>query len=270
MAIGKVGQVTGVNRETPLATERSVDKPEAKKDPRVMNAAQMYEKQFLREMVKAMRGTVSFGDMTKPSMAEEIYRGQLDEEYVEAWGDGGGLGLADLIHDEIMAKVLAQADRSAKPNGPIPLSDRDIARVMRAPSIKVEEPGLSKQAAFRVELKSDISGAPAKVQAPFDAKVLAQTRVDGKATVLLEHEGGMRSALIFDGVASTLKPGDQIAQGTSVGTLSPDAKSFFWNLNSRPGADSRHVDKAVISASSMPGVEAVVDPAKNSGPVEGR
>lgn len=220
-----------------------------------MDAARMYEKQFLREMVKAMRGTVSFSEMSKPSMGEEIYRGQLDEEYVEAWGDGGGLGFADLIHDEIMSKILAQADRSQKQKGPIPLSDRDISRVLRAPGPPPEAGALKKQSAFRVMLKPDPGGAPAKIQTPFDAKVLATTKVDGKTTVLLEHDAGVRSALIFDGIASVLQPGMKLAKGDAIGTLNPDAKSFFWNLSSRQNASG-----------PGPDVQAAADPAKNSGP----
>ncbi len=281
MAIGKIGRVGAVNRDAPSPVESPAgraagkrdggfsgelkgkpgDGPDpAPKDPRVLNAARMYEKQFLREMVRAMRGTVSFGELTKPNMAEEIYRGQLDEEYVEAWGDGGGLGLADLIHDEIMSKILSQSGRSRERGGPIPLSDRDVSRVLRGPVPGTAETALRKQSAFRVELKPDPAGGPAKVLAPFDAKVLATTKVDGKATVLLEHGAeGVRSALIFDGVAAGLPPGSRIAKGDAVGTLSPDAKSFFWNLSPAPGAPA---------AGSI--VEPSIDPAKNSGPDFGR
>lgn len=249
MSSGKIGRVGAVNRDTPLAIEMAKErqsprqvsphsKGQAPRDPRVMDAARMYEKQFLREMVKAMRGTVSFSDVTKPTMAEEIYRGQLDEQYVESWGDGGGLGLADLIHDEIMEKIMSRASPAERSAGPIALSARDlssrsIARVTRAPS------AIERQAALRVEVQADAGGPPARVQAPFDSRVLATTKVDGKATVLLEHEGGLRSALIFDGVTTDLKAGDRVAKGAAVGILSPDASGFFWNLDSRGNASAR-------------------------------
>lgn len=70
-------------------------------ETRLREAAQMYEEQFLGEMVKAMRRTIPESDFMKPSSAEKIFREQLDQQYVEAWADKGGIGLADLIVDQI-------------------------------------------------------------------------------------------------------------------------------------------------------------------------
>jgi hypothetical protein len=133
-----------------------------------------------------------------------------------------------MIYDEMMEKVLNRynGSRGMKPSGPIALTDRDVSRVLKAPS------AMPNQTAMRVELKDDPSKTgPTQLKAPFDSKVLTTTRVDGKSTILLEHEGGVRSALIFDGVLSQVKPGDSLKQGTQIGVLSPEIKSFFWNVN---------------------------------------
>lgn len=225
MSLGKLPAVGAISRDTPLVGE------EKARDPRVENVAKLYEKQFLREMVKAMRSTVSESELTKPSMAEEIYRGQLDEQYVEAWGDNGGVGLADLIYNELMEKVLGRGRPGAeRPSGPINLSDRDILRVQRLPAT------LPHQAPMKVELaETGAAAGPARVTSPWDGTLLAQTRVDGKTTVLLEHRGGLRSALMFDGVPASLSPGQKVQGGAPVGILAPEIRQFFWNLNAAQG-----------------------------------
>lgn len=79
-----------------------VDKSKVKSGPdQVREAAELYEEQFLREMVRAMRKTVPQSDLMAPNMAEKIYREQLDDQYVEAWVRNGGTGLADLIEQQI-------------------------------------------------------------------------------------------------------------------------------------------------------------------------
>jgi len=202
----------------------------------VHDVAKLYEKQFLREMVKAMRGTVSFSDATKPSMAENIYRDQLDEQYVESWGDNGGIGLSDLIYDQIMERYFNGGDRERlRQQGPIALTDRDIARVSRVASSSAAAPVSALQAPLRVEVKPSESGAPVRVQAPWNGEVVSNSRVGDKTAVTLEHENGVRSTFIFDGVAGGgVEPGRKIDRSGTVGVLSPEINSFFWNLHKAP------------------------------------
>jgi Rod binding domain-containing protein len=85
------------------------------RDARVDMVAKLYEKQFLREMVKAMRGTTQLSDLEKPSMGEQIYREQLDQEYVEAWGEHGGIGLADVIYNSLMDRFYPKSRSATQP-----------------------------------------------------------------------------------------------------------------------------------------------------------
>lgn len=69
-------------------------------------ASKMYEQQFLQEMVKAMRKTVEHSSITKPSMAEKIYKDELYTQYTEQWVENGGNGLADLVYKELKEKII--------------------------------------------------------------------------------------------------------------------------------------------------------------------
>lgn len=78
--------------------------PTDSRHPQVLKAAKMYEQTFLNEMVKAMRNTVGKSDLIQENMAEKIFKDQLYDKHVETWTDRGGIGLADLIYDEVMEK----------------------------------------------------------------------------------------------------------------------------------------------------------------------
>lgn len=208
------------------------------KSPRnqqIDDVAKMYEKQFLREMVKAMRSTVSESELVPQSMGEKIYRGQMDEEYVEQWGNQGGVGLQDMIYDQIMNRYFnrPQSAKELGQQGPIQLSNRDIAKAFRV------EGGRPQQTSVKVEVKSDPTKpqSAAQVQVPWDATLVTKTKLpDGKNAVVLDHGAGMRSTFIFDGVPAALEAGAKIPRGTSVGTLSPENNSFLWNMTDVGGA----------------------------------
>ncbi len=137
--IGKIGGQRAITREAGSAGHEQVarkldgDPRAAAAAPRVnekvMNVAKMYERQFLGEMFKAMRSTVSETD--KPSMAQNIYNSQRDEQYIDAWSEQGGVGFSKVIYDPIMERFFGQTQsgRALKQQGMIPLTNRDIANV---------------------------------------------------------------------------------------------------------------------------------------------
>jgi len=73
-------------------------------DDQLKKASKMYEQQFLGEMMNAMKKTVV--QTEEPSMAEKIYKDQMNDLYVEKWADNGGNGLADLIYKELKEKII--------------------------------------------------------------------------------------------------------------------------------------------------------------------
>jgi flagellar protein FlgJ len=241
-AIGKIGSTGAISRDTPSAGHDQIDQAEQRaaappRNQRVEEVAKMYEKQFLQEMVKAMRGTVSFAE--KPGMAENIYKDQLDDQYVDSWGENGGIGLSNMIYEQVMDKYFPQKmDPALRKQGPVQLSDRDVSRVVRLPS-EAGAGGTASatngtQVPLRVELKPSTNGQGALVKAPWDSEVTGRTQLDGRTALTLEHGKGMRSTFIFDGVANAdAQPGKKFQQGQAVGRLSPEIQSFFWNLNQR-------------------------------------
>lgn len=112
---------------------KQLDRPHGQppRNEKVDQVAKMYERQFLSEMFKAMRSTVNETD--KPSMAQEIYQGQRDEQYLDAWSEQGGIGFSNIIYDQIMEKFFGQTPQGAqlKKQGMIPLTNRDVARVSK-------------------------------------------------------------------------------------------------------------------------------------------
>jgi flagellar protein FlgJ len=236
--ISRIGQLQRLRPDTPSEGLEKLhghnkNEPPAR-NQKVDEVAKLYEKQFLREMTKAMRGTTSISG-EKTSMGESIYREQLDEQYVESWGDNGGIGLGNLIYDQLMERYFSGAGKNLKEPGGIKLTDRDVSRVNRIPT----SAGTTTQVPLKIETKPSVDGSPTKLQAPWRSTVLASARMDGKTSVTLGHAGGLKSTLIFQGVPTAdLEPGKVLEKGTAVGILSPEVNSFFWNLNRPQGAET--------------------------------
>lgn len=222
--------------------------PPAARDPRVMDAARMYEKYFLNQMVKAMRSTVKYSDLQKPTMGEEIYRDQLDDQYVDSWTNTGGIGLADMIHDELLGKAQmnklrreAMKASKGKTRTPMALTDRDVLAVRRLPNT-VSGNGSGGSETVLVSLgKTAIarSDAPESVRSPWDGEIVQIQANHGK--VLIDLQVGSKKSdrravqIAFDGVtfdgtggeSGSLKIGNQIKAGQVIGHLAPSARGIL-------------------------------------------
>ncbi len=88
-------------------------------DQQLQKAAKMYEQQFLEEMMNAMKKTVDHSSVTKPSMAEKIYKDELYTQYAEKWVESGGNGLADMIYKELKEKIIP-SQHSRYVSSPVP------------------------------------------------------------------------------------------------------------------------------------------------------
>ncbi len=224
--------------------------PPAARDARVMDAARMYEKYFLNQMVKAMRSTVKYSDLQKPTMGEEIYRDQLDDQYVDSWTNTGGIGLADMIHDELLGKAQmnklrreAMKASKGKTRTPMALTDRDVLAVRRLPSGGGVAASLNnKSETVLVSLgKTTVarSDAPETVRSPWDAEIVQIQANHGK--VLIDLRAGSKNSegravqIVFDGVtfdgtggdAGSLRVGNQIKAGQVIGHLAPNARGIL-------------------------------------------
>jgi flagellar protein FlgJ len=212
----------------------------AEQDQKLKDVSKLYEKQFLREMMKSMRSTVSEGGFMPANNAEKIFREQLDQEYVEKWGDRGGIGLADMIHEQLLDKLgpaLGIRPGPIKPMGPIKLDEKSK---QNNPFQAQSSPNTA-QITNRIAMKYDLQKAALQdpeVTAPWKGTVLGvQNLGDDQNLVEMSHDNGLKSQMVFRGQieknlqGSQLQVGSEIQAGQRLGLLSPEAKSFFWNVD---------------------------------------
>lgn len=201
-------------------------------DEKLKDVSQMYEKHFLGEMMKAMRSTVHEGGFIKSNQAEKIFRDQLDQEYVDKWGAKGGIGLADLIYKQMVEKYGVQMglrNPVAKPQGPLPLTEKD-SFTMKPFQRNSKEPNVS----IRFDRNT---GGTLEVSNPWEGTLLGKkTLLTGETLMEINHDNGLKSQMVFKGVAGPLKAGAKLQAGETVGLLSPEAKSFFWHTQTGPQA----------------------------------
>lgn len=212
-------------------------------DEKLRDASKMYEKLFLKEMVKAMRSTVQESGFLKQNAAEKIFRDELDQETVNSWAEQkGGVGLADLIYNNLIEKYGEQLGLKApvtKPKGPIALNDKsDFAGVARLPSPRANEMN------FRLDRQPG-KGSP-EVTAPWGG-TLTGSRDLGEGTYLLEiaHDHGLKGRMVFRGTPDRLVLGQSVQEGERIGVLSPEARSVFWTLALEAASDAEKTGPAV-------------------------
>ena len=232
-------------------------------DQKLKEVAQLYEKQFLREMVKSMRSTVHESGFIKSNQAEQIFKEQLDHEYVEKWGQKGGIGLADMIYNQLLDKYgeALGIRRLDHPKGPIQFSEKDkiilkdSQKQVRAnnPIIPLSQNENNKTAAevfssaaneaksnkmdSRFEFQSLNGFQNREVTSPWpgEIKKMYSLDVENHFMEIFHKDLGFSSELHFKGINSLqsngLKEGDPVLAGQRLGLLSPEARRLFWNIN---------------------------------------
>lgn len=208
-------------------------------EQKIRDVAQQYEKHFLRELVKSMRSTVSDGGLVQKSQAEKIFSEQLDEQYVEQWGSRGGIGLADMIHKQLVEKFGVQMGIKSPTNamrGPIPFQAQDKANL----GFKASESGDRLNFKFK-----DLSLSSRDLTNPFEGTISSFEHKDGVAMLGIDHMNGLRSLLKFPASLSTDKSsassqlpvtniGDSVAAGQSLGQWAARWGDLDWEI--RPSA----------------------------------
>ena len=206
-----------IGGSAPIKFRKAIDPKE--QDEKLRNVAKIYEEQFMREMVKAMRGTVQDSGLVQVSQGEKLYREQMDHHNVEKWASSGGLGLQKIIYQQLIEKSGAKLGIKAaieKPQGPSKLSERSV---------------LNDQLHNPQQLNK-----PHEMVSPWDGKVLKSYEFNPNEYALeIEHDNGLKSRMSFRGTLDkSISQGAIVKAGEPVGLLSPEAKSFFWNVNQSP------------------------------------
>jgi flagellar protein FlgJ len=231
-------EVTRIQRGFQPRTEVTNEQKEAK----LREVAEMYEKHFLREMVKSMRATVGDGGLIPKNQAEKIFSEQLDEQYVEQWGKKGGVGLADMIQDQLMQRFGEQMGLrfpTAKPQGPVALDAASRARLKDGVDQKAKVLGFqttSNREQKSVEFKmKDPSQLTREVSPPWSGTLTQMdSGTDGEQVLGVDHGNGFRSLMKFKGeLVTNLRPGP-VEAGQPLGAWDSGRGDMNWTLEFRP------------------------------------
>lgn len=204
----------------------------------IQKVAVDFEKQFLREMVKQMRATVSEADLMKASHGEKIFKGMLDEEYVENWGNSGGIGLSNMIYDQIVEKFAPHlGPRKERPMGPFKMDEKSQSVSPFKAQISNEISNGTKTAMTFTRNDNALNEAALEITSPWAGTLLGTKRLDSNENFLeLTHANGLKSQMVFKGQVLPGLENQQIEAGQKIGLLSPEARSLHWNVEVGPKA----------------------------------
>lgn len=85
----------------PLPKETSVAPSRAREEAKLEQACQQFEEMFLHQMLAQMRKTVPKGGMLGGGEKEEMFQGMLDQERAKNWAQEGGIGLANMLFQQM-------------------------------------------------------------------------------------------------------------------------------------------------------------------------
>lgn len=221
-----------------LATRKTVT-PE-QQNAKMREVAETYEKHFLREMVKAMRSTVSDSSLIPTNQAEKIFKEQLDEQYVDAWGKRGGVGLADMIHEQLLNRFGEQMGiraPSERPRGPVAIDAKTQAQLRdgatsSAMGFRTQSSASDKSVQISI---SDADQLSREVTPPWSGILSRIEKTDSGSNLLgVDHGNGFRSVLEFQGeTTAQLQPGP-VEAGQVLGNWDSGRGEMKWSLEYRP------------------------------------
>ena len=221
-------------RQLPL-TEK---KPQVTEE-KFREVAQMYEKHFIRQMMKEMRSTVHESGFIKQNNAEKIFRDQLDDQYAEDWGKSGGVGLADLIHEQLMERYGPQfglKEKLTKPQGPIDLNVKSNLTILRGNhSDSTQAKDSNDVTQLRIDFKeskiadssnNSATNTTVELKNPWAGTLLDKKYLEmDQMQYRIKHDNGMESLILIRGTGlgspaqgdAKLSVGDKIQTGQQLG-----------------------------------------------------
>jgi Rod binding domain-containing protein len=99
--------------------------PTVDRDSPLWQAAEGMEAQFLKEMLRNMRKTVQESPEMQNNRGFQIFRGMLDDQYAEIAAKTQGIGLAEIIVNQVLEMQRAQ---DARPPEVRELNKSDVIR----------------------------------------------------------------------------------------------------------------------------------------------
>lgn len=197
---------------------------------KLREVSDLYENHFIREMMKQMRSTVHEGGFIKQNNAEKIFRSQLDDQYSDQWGKAGGIGLSDLIYNQLMDKYGAATGLKQaieKPQGPIGLDQKSVFAGITSPSTS---PATS-AATFKFQT---LEGEKSELKNPWAGTLLGKKYLEmDQMQYHIKHDNGLESYILTRGTGlgldHKLSLGDKIKAGEQIGWVS-SASPLFWTV----------------------------------------
>ncbi|MCB0422741.1 MAG: rod-binding protein [Bdellovibrionales bacterium] len=212
-------------------------------DQKMRDVAKLYETQFLREMHKAMKGTIHKSEFIKEGMAEKIFQEKLDHHYIDQWAGKGGIGLADIIYQQLKERVMGMTRGYVPaPQGPLPLDKGTTLKVdkttddlhkMPAPS---EEQNSEGEVSFLLKPPRSLGENTPKVTAPWSGQIRQFAHLaSGEQVLRIQHDKDLFSLLSFQG-RSSVKEGDWVEAGQKLGDITDSSQALAWKVSQTRGS----------------------------------
>ncbi|MEK6628579.1 MAG: rod-binding protein [Bdellovibrionota bacterium] len=225
-----IGKPNAINSIKPTAFS---DKKSQVTEEKLRQVSDLYENHFIREMVKQMRSTVHEGGFIKQNNAEKIFRDQLDDQYSDQWGKAGGIGLSDLIYNQLIEKygpAVGLKQVIEKPQGPISLDQKSVFAGITSPTTSSSSPETS-AATFKFQTSE---GEKSELKNPWAGKLLDKKYLEmDQMQYHIKHDNGLESYILTRGTGlgseHKLSLGDKIEAGEQIGWVS-SASPLFWTV----------------------------------------
>ncbi len=206
-----------------------------KKDQKVTDAklrevSDMYEKHFIKEMMKQMKATLPEGGLLKKNNAEEIFQDQLDDQYSGEWNKRGGFGISDMIFKQLSEKFGTKDQTLEKPVGPIEF--KESTKMLKMPNANEQTYKIHPQSSDNKNI--DVSSPWVDVASPWAGTLQNKNQMDNDQTSYrIKHDNGLESLIVIQGGATEqtrhLSQGDQIRAGDNLGKAD-GTSPLFWTI----------------------------------------
>ncbi len=201
---------------------------------KLREVADMYEKHFLKEMMKQMKATTSEGTgLFKKNNAEKIFQEQLDDEHAGQWNKQGSFGLSDMIYGQLMDRYGSQLglkeNNMEKPAGPIELDQKKH---------DIKDLKFGDEFSIKIESKDSLgaSNENQTVKNPWAGTLQSKELISDDHTLYkIKHDNGLESLITIQGGVSEktrfLSGGDYLQAGDEIG-LAKETSPLFWTVRS--------------------------------------
>ena len=233
-----MSDISKINTMKPSVTPS--DKVKAA-DEKLHEVAELYERHFIREMMKQMRATVHEGGFIQQNNAEKIFKDQLDDQYAEQWSKSGGIGLSGMIYEQLVNKFGVQMGIKTpleRPHGPLPINEKaDFAGIVAKSPAASGAGQLGPKSSSAVTYKFQTApGEPTELKNPWVGILLDKKFMDmDQIQYRIKHDNGLESLILTRGSGlgseHKLSPGDTIQSGQQIGWAGA-ASPLFWTLKS--------------------------------------